>query len=108
YHYYSPGHNSPIHSCTLTNIFIPAESMNHITVGALAENYRPDTQPHLSMDKNLPAYYSRKNHYDFTQPVNGSILSTNHGNKNLFKPDIAMPGGDLLNAASAMQVVGFG
>lgn len=107
-HFYNPDRESEIHSCLYTNICIPAESMNHVTVGALAENYRLDTSTHLSLDKNLPAYYSRKNHYDFKQKVNGAILSPNHGNKNFFKPDIVMPGGDLLRDDAAMQVLGFG
>ncbi|MFD2599018.1 S8 family peptidase [Sphingobacterium corticis] len=107
-HFYNPGVSSAIHECTFTNICAPAESMNNITVGALADNYRPDTPTHLSLDKNLPAYYTRKNHYDFKQPINGVRLSNNYSNRNLFKPDIVMPGGDLLNDDSAMQVLGFG
>jgi hypothetical protein len=109
YHFYNPPEDyTEYHNCVHTNICTPAESMNNITVGALAENYRADTEPHLSWDKNLPAYYSRKNHYDFKQPINGGLLSINHSNKNLFKPDIVMPGGDLLDSSSGMQVVGFG
>jgi len=108
YHYYSPGESTDFHNCEGTNICIPAESMNNITVGSIAENYREDTVSDLSLDKALPAYYSRKNHYDFTQRINGGLLSINHGNINFFKPDIAMPGGDLLNQDSAMQVIGFG
>lgn len=107
-HFYSPGASSDIHSCEFTNICIPAESMNHISVGALADNFRPETQTHLSLDKDLPAYYTRKNHYDFKQTINGGKLSPNHGNRNLVKPDIVMPGGDLLSDESAMQVLGFG
>lgn len=107
-HFYNPGISSDLHSCEFTNICIPAESMNHISVGALADNYRVDTNTHLSNDKQLPAYYSRKNHYDFKQEINGVKLSVNYSNKHLFKPDIVMPGGDLLNDDSAMQVIGFG
>lgn len=107
-HFYNPGVSSDLHSCEFTNICIPAESMNHISVGALADNYRLETMTHLSLDKNLPAYYSRKNHYDFKQEVNGTVISSNHANKNLFKPDIVMPGGDLLNEVSMMQLLGFG
>ncbi|MFA7408052.1 MAG: S8 family peptidase [Anaerolineaceae bacterium] len=107
-HFYSPGSGTDIHSCMFTNICIPAESMNHITVGAIAENYRNGTSQHLSLDKKLPAYYSRKNHYDFKQEINGGYLSPNHANANWFKPDMVMPGGDLLHDDSAMQVLGLG
>lgn len=107
-HFYNPGEESEMHSCVFTNICTPAESMNNITVGALAENLRNDTPTDLSLDKKLPAYYSRKNHYDFKRKVNGGILSQNHGNRNLFKPDIVMPGGDVLHSDAAMQVLGFG
>src|SRR5690606_38889419 len=64
-HFYSPDESSDIHSCEFTNICIPAESMNHISVGALADNLRPESRTDLSLDKDLPAYYTRKNHYDF-------------------------------------------
>ena len=107
-HFYNPGQSSDMHSCEYTNICTPAESMNHISVGALADNYRPESTPHLSLDRDLPAYYSCKSHYDFKQEINGAILSNNHSNKNLFKPDIIMPGGDLLHEDSGMQVLGFG
>src|SRR5690606_4677874 len=107
-HFYSPDESSDIHSCEFTNICIPAESMNHISVGALADNLRPESRTDLSLDKDLPAYYTRKNHYDFKQVINGATLSSNHGNKNLFKPDIVLPGGDLLREDSGMQVLGFG
>lgn len=107
-HFYNPEKESELHSCVYTNICIPAESMNHVTVGAIAENYRDNTLAGLSLDKSLPAYYSRKNHYDFKQKVNGGAIGQNHRNNNLFKPDIVMPGGDVLDNDSAMQVVGFG
>ncbi|WP_149912543.1 S8 family peptidase [Sphingobacterium cavernae] len=107
-HFYNPGESSDWHSCEFTNICQPAESMNHISVGALADNYRSDTTTHLSLDRDLPAYYSRKNHYDFKQKINGVLLSNSYANKNLFKPDIVMPGGDLLDGDSGMQVLGFG
>lgn len=107
-HFYNPGLSSDIHSCEFTNICIPAESMNHISVGALADNYRPETTTHFSLDRDLPAYYSRKSHYDFKQEINGAKISNSYANKNLFKPDIVMPGGDLLDDDSGMQVLGFG
>ncbi|WP_223585036.1 S8 family serine peptidase [Sphingobacterium sp. GVS05A] len=52
-HFYNPGISSDLHSCEFTNICMPAESMNHISVGALADNYRPDTDTHLSNDKQM-------------------------------------------------------
>ncbi|MDM1295890.1 S8 family serine peptidase [Sphingobacterium sp. N143] len=109
FHFYNPPENEmELHNCVYTNICIPAESINNITVGAQAENFRSETRTDLSLDKNLAAYYSRKNHYDFKQKINGGELSINHSNKNLFKPDILMPGGDLLTPESSMQVIGFG
>lgn len=107
-HFYRPEAKDSINPCEFTNICIPAESINNITVGALAENFRKDTPTGLSLDKNLPAYYSRKGHYDFKQVINGTRLSHFHSNKNLFKPDIVMPGGDYLSKESAMQILGFG
>src|SRR5690606_11795928 len=106
-HYYYPGESSNIHSCEFSNICIPAESMKHIKVVSLADNFR-DSPMDLSLDKELPAYYTRKSHYDFKQEINGVKLSPNHSNKNLFKPDIVMPGGDLLRHDAGMQVLGFG
>jgi len=76
----------------LANIAAPAESMNNITVGAIADNYESNTKyTSLSPDKFFPALYSRKFHYDFDDD---EIFSRLTSNKKLRKPDILMPGGD--------------
>ncbi|MHA6697183.1 S8 family serine peptidase [Chryseobacterium sp. A321] len=107
-HFYNPDELTHYHTCENSNLCVPAESMNNISVGALADNFRPETESGLSPDKKHPAYYTRKNHYDFKQKPNGGTFSQNHLNVNLFKPDIVMPGGDSFNDESRMQVLGFG
>jgi len=76
----------------LANLAAPAESMNNMTIGAIADNYE-NNSPHIpvSPDKSLPAIYSRKFHYNFDDD---EIFSKQSSNKLLKKPDILMPGGD--------------
>jgi hypothetical protein len=74
------------------NLAAPAESMNNITIGAIANNYENNNQHiPLSPDKSLPAIYSRKFHYNFDDD---EIFSEKSSNKRLRKPDVLMPGGD--------------
>jgi Subtilase family len=107
-HFYNPNKNSPQHVCEATNICIPAESHNNCTVGAIADNLVRRSPTGLTPFKELPAYYTRKWHLDYSQKVNGTDFSPKQINSNLNKPDIVMPGGDLLAARSKMQVLGFG
>lgn len=72
------------------NIAPPAESMNNITVGAIANNFEDGDFLRRSGLKTLPTIYTRKFHYDF----DADIFNNNTSNKHLFKPDILMPGGD--------------
>lgn len=90
-----------------SNIGSPAESMNNITVGAIASN-NSDNYTDLTVSPELPSYYSRKYHVDYTQNINGGRFNKNQKNKNIFKPDILMPGGDWLNNDSKMTVLGRG
>lgn len=108
HHFYGPSALTDAHSCESTNICIPAESFNNVTVGAIAENFRPDTSSDLTLDKQLPAYYTRKNHIDYLAKINGENFTKNQINRNINKPDIMMPGGDRLALNAAMQVFGFG
>src|SRR5690554_3448660 len=90
-----------------TNIGSPAESMNNITVGAIASN-KLDNHTDLTDSHDLPAYYSRKYHVDYARKINGGDFNKNQKNKNIFKPDILMPGGDWLTVDSKMIVLGRG
>ncbi len=106
-HFYNPNKESDAHLCVFSNLCEPAESMNNLTVGALADNLRDDQDwTDLSLSKKLPAYYTRKYYIDHTKTINNTRFKKNQINKNLFKPDILMPGGDLLSVNSKMQVIG--
>ena len=94
--------------CEATNLCMPGESFNNITVGAIAENLAPGTPTDLTELKELPAYYTRKHNFDYSKKINGSDFSRSQINRNINKPDIVMPGGDRLRQISAMQVLGFG
>ena len=72
-----------------TNLNIPADSMNNITVGAAADGLYDGVFNGISSGKEFPALYTRKDHIDLE-----AIYSTNKRNKNLFKPDVIDSGGD--------------
>jgi subtilisin family serine protease len=107
-HFYNPNKSSLLHSCEATNICMPAESYNNVAVGAISENGIANTQSDLTLDKKLPAFYTRKHHIDYNQKVNGTNFKKSQKNFNINKPDIIMRGGDLLEDSSKMQVFGFG
>jgi len=107
-HFYNPGELSTEHICEATNLCVPAESLNNITVGATAENLDAGSPSGLTPFKELPAYYTRKWHLDYTRKVNGRVISRKQTNHNIRKPDIVMPGGDILLEACRMQVLGLG
>lgn len=90
-----------------SNLGSPAESMNNITIGAIASNLRCNSVD-LTTAYPLPAYYSRKYHIDYSQNINGSGFTNNQRNKNIFKPDILMPGGDWNNPSCGINVLGRG
>lgn len=111
HHFYDPFikiEETQVHVCECTNISEPAESMNNMTVGALADNLRDDDRhTGLSFGKKYPAYYSRKYYIDYNQLINNTEFKKNQKNSHLFKPDIVMPGGDVLDSCSKMQVLGL-
>lgn len=107
-HFYDPDTQTDCHNCEATNICVPAESLNNVTVGAIADNLRDDGTSHLTLSKELPAFYTRKNHYDYSKSVNGTTITQSQTNRNISKPDIVMPGGDRLDPTAGMQVFGFG
>src|SRR5690554_6282671 len=73
------------------NIAPPAESMNNITIGASANNHELDNHRGLAYDKDFPAIYSRKFHYNFDDT---DAFNQSTSNKYLKKPDILIGGGD--------------
>lgn len=108
YHFYNPHSFSIHHTCECSNLCAPGESFNNVTVGALADNLNQTSFSDLTADKQLPAFYTRKHHLDYAQKVNESDVKLSQQNYNINKPDIVMPGGDLLDIASMMQVLGLG
>ena len=72
------------------NIHIPAESMNNMTVGAVADNLNPSlTVAGIANDATFPAIYTSKCHIDF--PTSG----LSQINKQYNKPDVLHFGGDI-------------
>ena len=107
-HFFSPDELCPEHSCEGTNLKVPAESLNNMTVGAIAENMSPGTLVDLSFDKITPAYYTSKYHISPFHKVNGGRLKGKHINFRLYKPDIVFPGGDYGAESAGIQVSGTG
>lgn len=108
-HYYNPFisiEETECHDGECMNLCEPSESMNNMSVGAIAESYNINHGNHgLSLGCEFPAYYSRKYHIDYNSLINGTRFKNNQKNKNLFKPDIVMPGGDQLDVESRMLVL---
>jgi len=114
-HFYGPGKQANLHECECSNICEPSESMNNITVGAIADNLSGgivDLTNIVSLPNDFmlecPSYYTRKFHWDYSLKINGSDFNRKQKNKNIFKPDIVMPGGDWFSEQSQMTVLGFG
>lgn len=74
-----------------SNLETPADSMNNITVGAIADDLSNQNFAGLSIGKGFPGIYSRKFHYDWDDE---EIRNKKFINLKLVKPDILMPGGD--------------
>ncbi|QMW03215.1 S8 family peptidase [Spirosoma foliorum] len=73
------------------NIHSPAESMNNLTVGAIADNLEANLfVAGIANDKTAPAIYSSKFHIN----LDSATLTQNQANKQLVKPDILYYGGD--------------
>ncbi|MBC7570755.1 MAG: S8 family peptidase [Spirosoma sp.] len=73
------------------NIHSPAESMNNLTIGAIADNLEENLfVAGIANDKTAPAIYSSKFHINH----DSATLSRNQKNKQLGKPDVLCYGGD--------------
>ena len=103
--FYQLNSTSPVHSCENTNICVPSESLNNLSIGALAGNLQDEDQTDISPAPEYPAYYSRKSHLDFEQEINNKPLQQNQKNKFLNKPDLVFEGGDLHRDDSGIEVL---
>ena len=73
-----------------SNLFIPAESMNNITIGAASGNFENNRQVSFSPDSIFPAIYTRTHNINWSH----STLNWTKINKSLFKPDLCHYAGD--------------
>lgn len=103
-YFYCLNTDSPFHRCETTNICVPSESLNNMTVGALAENYFDENNSGITPAKEYPASYTRKFHIDYQQQINGTEFTKNQKNKNLTKPDLVFAGGDLQDVNAGLEV----
>ncbi len=103
--FYDLNSTSQNHSCWHTNIKEPAESLNNISVGALAGNIESDDHTDISPLAELPAYYTRKFHYDISQDLNGTPQSSRQHSKHLNKPDLVFDGGDLYSDLAGIEII---
>lgn len=103
--FYKTDSTSEFHSCRNTNISEPSESLNNISIGALAGNLEAHDNSDITPSNLYPAYYSRKFHFDYSQSVNATPLKKNQRNKFLNKPDLVFEGGDLFSYESGMEIL---
>lgn len=103
--FYNLNGTSQIHRCQNTNILEPSESLNNISIGALAGNLENADKTDLTPNNLSPAYYTRKFHFDYTQSVNKQPLRKNQNNKHLNKPDLVFDGGDLFEYSAGIEIL---
>lgn len=103
--YYKLKATSPVHKCENTNISVPSESLNNLSIGALAGNLEDGDNSDLTPNNIYPAYYTRKFHFDYDQKLNTTNFNQNQKNRHLNKPDLVFDGGDLLNDQSGIEVL---
>ena len=107
-HFFYPDELSDEHICDATNLKIPGDSLNNLTVGAIAENLDPASTADLTLDKSLPAYYTSKYNVSPFHKVNGTRLKSKHINYRMTKPDVVYPGGDYGSGTAGIQLIGTG
>lgn len=103
--FYSLNSNSQSHNCEDTNICSPSESLNNISVGALAGNFSDTDKSDVTPNQEYPAHYSRKFHLDFKQKINSTDIPASQRNKFLNKPDFVMEGGDLFSDDAGIEIL---
>lgn len=80
-----------------TNLCVPAESMNNITIGAAASNIENNDELRISPVGTVPAIYTRTFHINWqhnSQLDKSGSINWFRANKKLFKPDVCNHGGD--------------
>lgn len=102
--FYALNSESESHMCEDTNICSPAESLNNISVGAIADNLEDGDNSDVTPSSLYPAHYTRKFHIDFNKEINGINISRLR-NKNLNKPDFIMEGGDLFALNAGINIL---
>lgn len=101
--FYKLDGTTDVHKCEDTNICVPSESLNNISVGALAGNIENIDNSDITPNEIYPAYYTRKFHYDYSQNINSQPIKQK--NKHLNKPDFIFEGGDLFEIKSGLEVL---
>ncbi len=101
--FYKLNSETDVHNCEDTNICVPSESLNNISVGALAGNLEKNDCSDVTPNALYPAYYSRKFHYDFSQKINTQNIKQK--NKHLNKPDFVFEGGDLFDENVGIEIL---
>jgi hypothetical protein len=101
--FYKINGTTDVHRCEDTNICVPSESLNNISVGALAGNIENIDKTDITPNEIYPAYYTRKFHYDYSQNLNSQPIKQK--NKHLNKPDFVFEGGDLFDIISGLEVL---
>lgn len=103
--FYNLNRTSSSHSCQNTNISEPSECLNNVSIGAVAGNLEEGDSTDVTPNNISPAYYTRKFHFDFAQPINKQPLRRNQNNKHLNKPDFVFEGGDLFSFDSGIEIL---
>lgn len=101
--FYKLDSTTEVHDCEDTNICAPSESLNNISVGALAGNMEDVDNSDITPNELYPAYYTRKFHYDYSQSINSQIIKQK--NKHLNKPDFVFYGGDLFDTKAGLEIL---
>ena len=92
------------HTCEDTNICVPSESLNNISIGALAGNFETGRDyTDITPNMHYPAYYTRKFHYDYSQLINSQLIKVK--NRHLNKPDFVFEGGDLFKNDAGIEIL---